>query len=42
VYYTETSGGCWVTWVNDSTGGRIDRWYGFWGNSYALLWEFSQ
>jgi hypothetical protein len=42
VYYTETAGACWVTWVNDSTGGRIDRWYGFWGNSYELLAEFSQ
>jgi hypothetical protein len=41
VYYTETSGACWVTWENES-GGRIDRWYGFWGNSYELLWEFTQ
>jgi hypothetical protein len=40
VYYPETAGACRVTWVIES-GGRIDRWYGFWGNDYMLLAEYS-
>ena len=39
VFYTETSGMCWVTSVDYDTGYRMERVYAFWGDSYAVLWS---